>query len=76
MNDAATRQAFEKLVKDHDLTYSYSDDARVLRRGMAQRDAIEEMAKQLPREQVVAIWNKWIDRKIVEKFRSDWYWTV
>lgn len=72
----ATLQAFEKLVEDHDLTYDYSDDASVWRRGVAQRDAIKEMAKQLPREQVVAIWNKWIDKKIVERFRSDWYWTV
>lgn len=65
---------FELMVKEHDLTYSYSDDGRVWRKGEAERSAIVEFSNLLPRDKVVEIWNKWVDRKIGEGYRDNFYW--
>ena len=73
-------QAFEKLVERHDLTYSYSDDQRSWRRGEDSMKAILEMRDALIKEdpaneaKVVEIWNKNVDKCIVQNQRSQWYW--
>ena len=73
-------EAFEKLVSRHDLTFSFSDDFRVWRRGeesmkqiFAMRDAL---IKEDPsnKEKCIEIWNKNVDKKIVASEAKNWYW--
>lgn len=67
-------EEFTKLVDQHDLTYDYSDDGAVWRRGCAQKDAIRALAQELPREDVERIWNAKVDRYLVEDARAPFYW--
>lgn len=69
-----TLEFFEHLVKNHDLTYSYSDDAKVWRVGEEQLRAIKEAAKSLPLEDVKRIWNAKVDKTLVEGSREAYYW--
>lgn len=65
---------FDAAVERHDLTFQYSDDINVWRRGNKQLEELLEMASKLPRSKTVPIWNKWVDKKIAEPYRKDWYW--
>lgn len=67
-------ETFKQLVEQHDITYSYSDDASVWRRGHEQRERIAELAKQLPAEEVEAIWNAKVDRCLLPDYRQPFYW--
>lgn len=76
MSSAISLSEFERMVREHDLTYSFSDDHRDWMRGRAQRDAILEAAKLLPRSEVVRVWNEMVDKRIVKESRNAFYWTV
>lgn len=65
---------FEKMVRDHDLTYSYSDDGAVYRAGSAAHDRIRAAARDLPEEDVRRIWNAKVDATIAEDYREPFYW--
>lgn len=65
---------FKKLVDQHDLTYNYSDDGSVWRRGQDERDKITQLADHLPRDQVVKIWNDAVDRKIKPGMGEHFKW--
>jgi hypothetical protein len=67
-----TLEQFAKLVRDHDLTYAFSDDHSVWERGQRERDVIVAAAKDLPREEVVRIWNAEVDRKLSDG--TGFYW--
>lgn len=67
-----TLEEFTLMVRTHDLTYAYSDDPSVYRRGRDSYDMIVEAAKQLPREDVVRIWNEEVNRRLFDG--SDFYW--
>jgi hypothetical protein len=69
-----TLEEFAKLVRNHDLTFQFSDDHRCWRSGWDRYQDILEAAKQFPREDVVRIWNAEVDRKIVESARNWFYW--
>lgn len=69
-----TIDEFKEMVRNHDLTYSYSDDGEVWRRGQARYDAICKAAKDLPPEEVERIWNAEVDHKLLEHARSTFYW--
>jgi hypothetical protein len=69
-----TIEEFKTLVCRHDLTYEYSDDGSVWRRGREQRAKIEAAAKNFPREEVVKIWNAEVDRKLIPDAREQFYW--
>lgn len=69
-----TIEEFEKLVNNHDLTYSYSDDHRYWSAGVAQEKIIIEAAKSFPVEDVKRIWNAAVDRKLIEGCREPFYW--
>ncbi len=71
---SAAVEKFKQLVRDHDLTYDYSDDGAVWRAGVAQRDEIRALAKELPTGEAAAIWNAEVDRKITESSRAMFYW--
>lgn len=68
------RHEFEALVRKHDLTYNYSDDGAVWRRGQASYEAIIKASKLLPRSEAVRIWNKVVDEKLVPSARQQFYW--
>lgn len=67
-----TLDVFTKMVRQHDLTYNYSDDRSVRERGHNEYMAIVEWSKTLPREDVVRIWNAEVDRKLVDG--TGFYW--
>lgn len=71
-----TLDEFHQLVRQHDLTHMYSDDASVYRRGSAALSEIMSAAKLFPREDAVRIWNSEVDRKMSEGFREEFYWKV
>lgn len=56
-------QEFEKLLKNHDWYYEYSDDHRVWRNGCNEFDALVKMRNELKKEFDVKvldqIWNKY-----------------
>lgn len=65
---------FEELVDAHDVTYNYSDDSSVWRRGQAQWEQIMSIAKDLPQEDVARIWNAKMDRYFLPEYAPEWYW--
>lgn len=73
-NDINTIEDFEKACASHDLTYSYSDDGDVWRRGSADYARIRKAADKFPREDVERIWNGMVDRQLIEGAREQFYW--
>lgn len=67
-------ESFEQLINNFDLTYNYSDDAKVYRRGKEQGEAITLAAKSLPADEVRKAYNAMVDRKIAEPYRHSFYW--
>jgi hypothetical protein len=67
-------ERFKELVDRHDLTFDYSDDGAVWRRGCAQLDEIRALAATLPLERVTEIWNAMVDRWLVPDARQPYYW--
>lgn len=72
--EITTLEDFRRACVAHDLTYSYSDDHSVWRRGSAAYGRIREAAKKFPAEDVARIWNAVVDTKLVESARSQFYW--
>lgn len=68
------RQSFLEMCQRHDLTYSYSDDGEVWRRGEESLRKIKAKAKAMPKEEVKKIWNAVVDSKIREGYRDPFYW--
>jgi len=64
------------LCEAHDLTYSYSDDGSVFRRGEEQYKAIKIVAARLQREVAVRIWNDAVDAKILAPHNSMYHWEI
>ena len=69
-----TLEEFERACACHDLTYRYSDDGSVYRRGSAERARITQAAAKFPREDVERIWNAIVDAKLVDGARQQFYW--
>ena len=68
-------QTFREMCEYHDITYTYSDDGSVYRRGEAQYMDIVEFADSLPRETAVKIWNEVVDKKFLyEQDRKEYRW--
>jgi len=73
----AIQEYFTQLVKRHDITYNYSDDHNVWRKGQQQRDLIHSYAMKLDRKVATDIWNKNIDESFThEDTRTQFYWKV
>jgi len=66
--------AFEEMCRDHDLTFEYSDDKTVYRRGRAEKEAILAYARTMDRKKAVEIWNKCVDEKMLPGARMCWHW--
>ena len=69
-----TVEQFTQMVKNHDLTYMYSDDGAVSRRGFESLQAIKTAAKDLDPRVVKTIWNAEVDKCLAEGYRKDFYW--
>lgn len=62
------------LCERHDLTFEYSDDHSVWKRGFESRRQIDALARQLPREAACRIWNEVVDTKVSIDYRKQFYW--
>lgn len=69
-----TLEQFEQLVKIHDITHEYSDDHGAWSKGQSQLDRINKESKNFPREEVVRIWNKYVDLKLTKDVVNQFYW--
>lgn len=65
---------FERMVDNHDLTYSYADDGDSWRRGQAQFDAIIKAARTLPIDDVKRIWKAKCDKCLIADAAPQFYW--
>jgi hypothetical protein len=65
--DRAAR--FERLVRQHDLTWNASDDPQARRRGAVQRQDINDLARTMPQAEVTRIWDAMLARTLVEDAR-------
>lgn len=70
----AMKKAFVQKVNRHDVTFAYSDDNSVWRRGQGEKDEIDFLAKQLPLEFVTEVWNKRMDAYFTASEAPRWYW--
>ena len=68
-------EQFTQLVKAHDLTYDWSDDSTKWRAGDNEYRAIQRLAMELPRLEVVRIWNSVVDEKIRPELTHQFYWS-
>lgn len=71
-----TLEEFKTRVEQHDLTSEYSDDHRVWQAGANDYRAICNLAEQLPRAEVVKIWNAQVDKKLSAGARQEFYWSL
>lgn len=67
---------WSKLVRAHDLTYAYSDDFSVYRRGQAQFDLITSEATAFPPEDVCRVWNEMVAKFLVPDAHAMFQWHV
>jgi len=74
MKVEVTEARFRAMCKQHDLTYAFSDDHRVWRRGCDTLMQIMAAAKELPGGIAKSIWNEVVDEKIKPDYREKYYW--
>lgn len=67
-----TLEEFKQLIRQHDITYDFSDDDRTYQRGRRQKQKILELAKQIP--EAKDLWNAEIDRRLSSNVRQPYYW--
>lgn len=69
------REIFERRVRQHDLTYMYSDDPNSYRAGSGSLYAIKTLAKEInDPEYTNKVWNDNVNRCLAEGFREPFYW--
>lgn len=69
------RELFERRVRNHDVTYGYSDDPSSYRAGADNMYAIRALAKEInDPEYTKKVWNDNIDQRLIEGFRESFYW--
>jgi hypothetical protein len=71
-----TFEEWSLLVKHHDLTYAYSDDNSVWRRGQASYNLIVSESASFPRSEVAAVWNTMVDSFLIPEARQPFYWSA
>ena len=74
MNPRCLASEFARLVRQHDLTFAFTDDHRVWLAGQDTLQAIMTMRDKLDPEVANAIWNAEVDRKIASEARERFYW--
>lgn len=74
VTQAPALSAFATALRRHDLTYEWSDDARIHRRGAAEYDELVRLAKDLPAEDVAPVVSIIVRSRMGEKdqWSIDW----
>jgi hypothetical protein len=67
-------QQFDELCKVHDLTYSYADDHSVWQKGHDHHKMIMELSQQIPHNEAVKIWNKYVMEKLNVEYVEEYLW--
>lgn len=62
------------LVRHHDLTFAYSDDNSVWRRGQAVLDLIRAESVNFPPADCARVWNEMVDSFLIPEARAPFYW--
>jgi hypothetical protein len=76
VNNAAER-AFVEACYAHDLTWDYSDDPRMRRRGSKEKQLINRMAHELgDMRRVKELWDAVVDATMREDAREQFYWRM
>jgi hypothetical protein len=66
---------FERMARQHDLTFAYSDDGRAFRAGEAELAKIKAYAAEHLDPKVAAeLWNRIVDERIIGGFQEQFYW--
>lgn len=60
----AEREKIEQLLKSHDFTYEYSDDARAYNRGRASLQEIHNLSQFIDRDDYIMLWNKYAPKNL------------
>jgi len=63
----------ERMIKNHDMFYSFSDDHKAYMKGLDEKNAILALAKKLDHDKAIEIWNKVCRSK---EMPSRFYWTT
>ena len=66
------RQKFIELIRQHDITYDYSDDNKRYQKGRVQFKQIRDLAKDIP--DANEIWNQEITNRLSRDIREYYYW--
>jgi hypothetical protein len=69
-----TEEQFREMCVKHDLTYDYSDDGSVWRRGAASYQKVRAAAQELGMDKAKQIWNEVVDSKLRPEGREQFYW--
>lgn len=69
-------ELFRKLVRQHDITYDYSDDGSVWRAGSAAHTRILQLRETIPDAIACEIWNARMDAYFIPEEAPRWHWTV
>lgn len=74
VTQAHALSTFATALRRHDLTYEWSDDARIHRRGAAEYDELVRLAKDLPAEDVAPVVSILVRSRMGEKdqWSIDW----
>jgi hypothetical protein len=67
-------QQFNELCRVHDITYSYSDDHQAWQKGRDHHAKIMELSKEIPNNEAVKIWNKYVFEKLSEHVVEEYLW--
>lgn len=71
-------ETFATLVRQHDVTYQYSDDFSAWKRGSEQRDqimAIYRAADHRMQCLMVDVWNEIMRRSFAPEWVDEWLWS-
>lgn len=70
-----TIRELEYLIKNHDITYVFSDNDAIFANGSKEFDDIRSLAKNFDEMLVAQIWDSYVDKKIADDdARQSFYW--
>lgn len=65
----------EDLIKNHDISYLFSDDDDIFSSGLDEFNAIRILAKNFDKVLVEQMWDSYVDKKIADdEARQFFYW--
>jgi len=71
-------EKYRELVEKHDLTFTFSDDPKVYRKGQAELKEIQLLASRMPtkedHERAREIWNEQVEKKLKPNYWEMFKW--